>query len=737
MNTGSRFAFALAAALVLVACGGGSGGGKSAVGVSPPPASPVPAPTASSTAYQVHSIVELDGSISLEGFAGAAPLTPPGVTLGPAIAGAVITYPDGSQQVADQQGNFVPSQSAYGVAFHAQLELNAGAQPMVVLSDPAGAARARAMVVSAYRANSVAAGFFARVPAGAYRARAADATINLAGVSTLPAFVPLFSGERAALNVEGLDDSGRVTSLQNAAIRWRAQSGSLVQVPGTNQVFYTAPAGSGADVITATVSLPASSVTFSASSNVAVYDRASAVAVSGRLIGIGGAPIAGAAALFLQTDQPALAESVFWTSLGSAQGAYRRTLPANGIFATGIGLPAAASPSGAFSYFVAGLGGTTGITTGAPGTSTALDLAPAPPATIFTNALDQVQSATPPIISLVRDAWGATGIASSHNAYDADSGVLPILIAVPATLPSPARPAAIAEGQFAGWCYQWIAQGAAAALIVIANADANCTMPGNTAYAITPVASATYAYVRYSLAHPYALASPLNAAPPDALLAEAGTWMQNVQFSGGTISSDAISASAEAYDDGHQTLGSPAYRERAQYNYALGSNGLATVTILSDAIGDPLSGLPVSDFSGTQVQLAPLTGTGSCAGTAVACYSVSGMLTRHFFVSDGAFDRSFAVAQRINGDGSAQYTYQSTGGFDRSKVVLPIAAYDAQSGGNCAVCAAQLAGVYDIDGQTQLGSFTVAADGSVDLKLLGSIRGGPPGPVIGSLHFIL
>src|ERR1700730_737176 len=125
----------VAALLALVGCGGAGGSTQGP----PPRVTPVPVPTSTPRAYQTRYVVagstrRLVQVVPL----GSSPAAPPGGSIGAPVAGAVVTYPGGSRQLADASGVFVPSQSSYGVAHRKLLQTVPEAQPYVVIADPTG-----------------------------------------------------------------------------------------------------------------------------------------------------------------------------------------------------------------------------------------------------------------------------------------------------------------------------------------------------------------------------------------------------------------------------------------------------------------------------------------------------------------------------------------------------------------------------------------------------------------------
>ncbi|TAM60434.1 hypothetical protein EPN52_05230 [bacterium] len=731
------------AALLLAACGGGGGG--SAPGAS---SSPAPQPTASANVYQVRYIIDEDGSIGLEILpAGGQPVAPPGGRVGQPDAGAIITYPDGSTQTADGGGDFVPAQSAYAQANLRSLEISSEAQPYVVVSDPQGQAAPAATEVAAYNGASIASATFERRPASALRLAASAApVVSLGGVRTLPAGIALFTNEIATLHVEGIDIDGHLASLRNAQVSWKAAQGTITPVGGTRAAVYAPPAASGAvpalDTVTATVGFPGSSLQFTATSRIQIFPAGAGVVLSGS------AP-ANAAALFVQAGVPRVFRPYFWLASAGAAGTYRRAVPANVALSSVLGLPLSASAG--FAYVVAGNslapnpGQPSLFTSGAAGTSATANLTPSSPPLTYIDTAGLARNAIPPLIPYLRDAYAAIAGASARHVYDADSGLQPLLASPPpaASLPSPAIPALVSSGLYYHWCYQWQSSGGSETLVLVENAGNSCSQGGNDALTITPAAAAgAYAYVHlYLAAGAYAVAGPgLDpTAGGAALLAEAGSWTQTVTQSAGTLTSDAATVQVQYYNLGHQTLGVPAFDETAAYQYTLGSGtpALATVRITNDTLSDHGSGAVLQTSSRTKTQVSPLHGQGGCVTSngqpvsGVVCYTVSGSLTRTYGVTSGAFTKSFAIAEKLYGDGSTSSTYSSQNVGDASSVTLPFATYAQREASACLVCAANPGTILDVDGSTPLANFTIDRARLVQMNLLG---GGQP---VGAFAFSL
>jgi|GEM_PF-2295756 len=744
-------------ALTLVACGGGGG----SAGVSEPGPSPSPQPTASGIAYQVRYIIEDSGAISLEVIPGnGQPVAPPGSQIGAPVAGATVTYPDGSTQAADGSGDFIPAQSAYAQGNVRQLETSPEAQPLVIVSDPNGKASPAALYVSAYNGANVAAASFARRPMSGFRLTAsAQPTVSLGGVRALPAGLALFTNDLAAVHVEGIDIDGHAASLQNAQIQWSdSAGGTITAVAGTNEAIYVPPQIAGTmpviDTITATVSFPGSSLRFTATSRAQVFPVGAGVRLSGTDTSSTGSALASSAALFVQANVPRIFHPFYWLTLADGSATYARYVPANQTFISILGIPPS-FPGGAFSYVVANNsvapnpGQPSMFTSGNAGTSATADLTLPGSPVQYVDTAGLAKNAIPPLVPYLRDAYAGTVDAQARHVYDADSGIQSLLASPPAlsSLPSPAAPQPIMTGLFFRWCYQWEnLSGIGETLVMEENTASTCSAGGNDAVTVTPGSSpGGYSYVHFFLpTGRYDVGGPTldPTGGGAALLAESGSWTQSVMLSSGTVTSDSATVQAQHYNQGHQTPVAPAFTEQLAYQYTLNGTGpsaLATIQISNDTYSDFANGRVLQQANRTKTQVAPLHGTGGCVSSGgspvagVECYTLTGTLTRTYYVSSGTFTKAFAINEKLYGDGSASLTYASQNPGDASYVSLPIAPYAQRISGACLVCSSNLGAVYDLDGATQLASFTISRGRLVQMNLLDDTTK----QVVGALAFSL
>ncbi|TAM73227.1 hypothetical protein EPN44_14470 [bacterium] len=729
-------------ALALAACGGG-GSAPSGANAN---ANPTPQPTASAGIYQVRYIIDEDGSINLEVFpADGQPVAPPGGQVGQPDGGAVVTYPDGSTQAADAAGDFIPAQSAYAQGNIRQLETSSEAQPYVIVSDPQGKAAPTSTDVTAYNGATVASASFARRPVGGLRLTASTGpVVSLGGVRTLPAGFALFANEIATVHVEGVDIDGHLASLRNAQVSWKAALGKTTQIAGTRAAVYAPPAIGGAspalDTITATVTFAGSSLQFTATSRVQVFPPGAGFALSG-------SALANGSVLFVQADVPRVFHPYFWLTSADGTGQYRRSVPANVTLTSILGIPP--SPGGVFSYAVANNSFAaipsqpSQFTSGVPGASATANLTLPSSPVGYIDTAGLARNAIPPLIPYLRDAYAATIDALARHVYDADSGVQALLAAPPsaASLPSPAVPQLVTTGIYYHWCYQWEMLGGAETLVLEENAGTTCGSGGNDAVTVIPGSAAG----AYSYVHLYLSSGAYNAAGPTldptgggaALLADAGSWTQTLQQSSGTITSDAATVQIQSYNLGHQTLGTPAFDETLAYQYTLnpGTPALATIQIANDTLSDHADGEVLQLSNRTKTQVHPLHGSGGCVTdngapvTGIVCYTVSGSLTRTYYVSSGPFAKNFAIGEKLDGDGSSILTYVSRNAGDASGATIPIASYEQRATSGCLVCAAAPGTMLDVDGSTNLASFTVDRARLVQMNLLDN------GQPVGALAF--
>lgn len=722
-------------AALLSACGGGGGSALSPTGGHGIP-TPSPIPTSTPRSYQGHFIVGLSGNRQSEvvpGNGNNAAVLPPGgkFTDGGALAGARITYPDNSDQYADANGVFVPSQSTYAQKNQKLLQTNPQAQPVVIISDPTGKARPSTARVSAYASAVTPSARMVQATRTIKGLKAMGLIQNLAGVTLLQGTSTMFDTDALNLDVEGIDQDDNIVDLSTATISYSSSlGGSIAQIPGSTQAYYFPPSfGSPSitDSITVTVSAPGSSQQYSASNSIVAVNSANAVQLAGSMQTAAGAAMPSAVALFAQPSRYFAPN--YWLASADSNGNYIAQVPALQKFTPVIGAPDIFSPSGSFDYFVGSTtpdGLTNSYTAPAPGFAS-LNLYLSPTATPFTNAPPE---ALPSYVGFLRDAWYNAVDSSQLRIYEAQSGIQPLLAAgPPSSFPSPASPAPIGSGQLASWCYQWEQISGAPTLVIVEASGSSCNTPGNDGFTITPGASGTFAYVKYASNATYFMNSPLDIST-NANLVESGTWSQTLTSSPpGTIASDVANVTAQLYDAANQTFGSPVYNEALQYTYSVDSSGNSTEQFANDTRTAAIDGSTVAVYNATKTQVAALS---SCLNTTQACFTLSGSVSEKYDPAAGAFTANYALSGTISGDGSSMLKYQSTNAGDMSQVNIPIASNAQQNGSApCLVCG--FAGsMYDVDGSTQIGSFSVTDSRLVQFHVLDA-----NGAAIDSLAFIL
>lgn len=696
MTSIGTLAVAALVAGALVACSGSSattGGVGSRSG-------PGPQPTGASTAppftSQVHFFISLGSTRGIVvSQAGAA--LPTGFTDKGPVANAVVTYPDGSTQIADANGNFTASMSSYAQAHEATLERDTEAQPAIKVQDPARGTPATVATILGYAGSQTSA--------------------TIAGVRTLPLASELFSGDTMLLSIEPVDTVGLPANLGQANVVWNASSGTIAPIVGTNAAIYTAPSVSSTTLDTVTVSVRTSTTAIALASTSAIMTlpRSAGFSVGGNIAGFAGSAGAGDVALFTLKSAPRVSGSYNFFGLADANGTYRAIVPATTDFTTSIGAVGIAAPGGAGSFFGVG-----GFTSGSAGSGGTLNLAFSGTASPFEDLKDEAEVAIAPPISQIRDAFAAGSTASVLQPWATDSGLYPILAAIPTSFPSPATPTAVSSGLFTGWCYQWL-NANAPTLIVVENAGASCSSPGNLALAIVPGAPNAYGFRRYAAPNGYGL--PLDPTQGGAArLLAAGSWTHVAS----DADNDRASVTIEAYGPLATQLGAPIARETLDYTFAR-SSGTATSSVANDVVTDVPSGRVVATGSFTARQKAPLDVSG-CFGSSqpTPCYESSGTIVRSLPTSVGIVQRTLAVATSFAGDGSDRRVIATQSpSSDRSRIDVSLAARAVRVVGSCLVCAT--GALSDEDGSTALGTLTIDSSGVANLTILDTVPSGVPG----------
>lgn len=654
---------------------------------------------------QVHFVVSLLKVRSIFITPAGAKVPAPLIDAGP-VPGAIVTYPDGSTQIADASGIFTPPAAKYGQSNDQYLELNPDAQPAVKVQDPSGTALAGSATIPGY----------ADASAGA----------PLEGLRTLPAGTELFSGTSVLLSAEAADTSDHTASLAGLSVTWSARSGKIVPIPGTATAVYTAPSVSEPllDMVTASVTAPGAGVTLTSSSSIETLPPSLGFTFTGTITSARGTPIPGAAALFTAQNTSRVFGSYNFFARANASGAYSALVPTDIDLLASVGTDAAASPNGVGDFFLTD----SEIETGDPGGSAPLDLSVRNSGEFNDGKEDASRAIAPPIAS-VRDAWFGTEF-TTPGPWAADSGFLALLAAPPKTFPSPAAPAALSSGLFADWCYQWTLRGGVPTFVIIENGAATCSAPGNVAYAIVR-ATGGYTFVHYAAAAGrYSLASPLDPAlGGSAQVLTTGNWsLSNVGISGEPY---VAIVRIDDYGPAAPHLGSPHSTELFRYTYDAGAP-FASATIDEDKLVDVASARTVQTSVVRLTQLATLDGSGCLRpGRPAACYSMNADVMRYGYTSAGAVSASYAAAGTYFGDGSEWRFFAQNHSYHRARISLPVSSRARRAAGNCTICAPSTGALLDGDGVTQLATVTSADVGIGTLTLLDTQADGPPGgPVV-------
>jgi len=701
-------------ASALIACSGSSATTNVAGSPIVPGAQLPTNPTGSSIAppftSQVHFFVSLGSTRGIVVSPAGAAL-PTGFTDKGPVPSAVVTYPDGSTQIADASGRFTASMSVYAQAHEATLEGDTEAQPSIKVQDPARATLATAATVLGHVGPQT------------------NATI--AGIRTLPLASEVFSGDTLLLSIEPVDTVGLPANLGQSNVAWSASVGTIAPIAGTNAALYTAPSVSSAtlDTVSVSVRMSPAAIALASTSAITTLPRSSGFSVSGNISGNAGSSGAGDVALFTQASTPRAAGSYNFFGLADASGAYRALVPATTDFATSLGAVGSEAPGGVGSFFTVGA-----FTSGSSGAGAALNLAFAGNSSTFDDRKDEAELAIAPPISQIRDAFAATSSSSVLQPWATDSGLYPILAAVPANFPSPATPTAVASGLFTGWCYQWT-NASTPTLVIVENEGTSCASPGNLALAIVPGAPNAYGFRRYAAPNGYGVGTPLDPTQGGAArLIAAGSWTHLAA----DADNDLASVMVDAYGPLAPRLGMPIARETLAYSFTR-ANGRATTSIANNAVTDVPSGRVVATGSFTAQQKATLDASG-CFGSSqpTPCYESSGTVVRSLPTSVGVVQRTIAVATSFAGDGSDRRTVATQSpSSDRARIDVSLASRQVRIGASCLVCASGAAALFDEDGSTSLGTLTIDTTGVANLNILDTASSGAPGKPFVTVTFAI
>ena len=640
---------ALCGASALAGCGGGGGSSSALPGPNPTPTIPSNIPGVSTlnsnTSYTVYS-----GTLNGATFLQVAPLGDTGAVSNLSgatpVPGAVIQYPDGSTQVADVLGDFDASQSSWATANNNAVISNPSLEPEVIVFNPGTSALPADAYVATYSTsnNPTTAANMRRIASGT------AATTELSGVAVFPRGYALFDSENRIYHAVGADSNGTFTSLSGATVTWSLSepagcanaggAGKLTAVPGDQTRIVYSPPSSGTfgagcqDIINASVS--ASGANYSGSGNAFYYDPSTAVTLQGVLNDSTGKPVAnglvdlyGGGREFYHGKLYAIADS---------SGNFKRLVPSQRTLYPFGGNPTTTAGKTTYSFFAVN---PQSIPVGAGGSSTTQNLAETSVAAV--NPFKPL----PPLEHAIRDSWLIGDLAQDQFPFgEAQSGGTFAAGTIEAVLQNPSANASgtISKGNFSGWTYQWDStakiavfqqpatqeNGRHAMQVTLAGATMQYAAGGSTA---CPANNTCYNYT--SIYNPAglssALPSPIGTAPAGTILAQDGSFAQNV--SGGTVqgSNFNVNLTRNVYSVGHQTAGSPLYTHTIAYSETPGSLASSATDTWLDASGKQLASVSFTRTPGS--------------GTAIFTYSGSG--TRLFYKPDGTLN--FQVAFTLNG----------------------------------------------------------------------------------------
>lgn len=684
-----RIATVTLACALLAGCGGGGATAPAGAG---PVSTPAPH-TLTTMAFHIIGPASVHAVVIAR--AGTPISVPPGFQLAGPVVDGVLTYPDGSTQTTDSNGLFSPADSSYVQLHSATLQTSAVTQPSVKVSSPAGALGTTNVL-----------------------SFAAPSSVPLAGVTLVPNAAKVFSGEIVVLSAVGTDTDDRITPLDGMGVKWSSAAGATIApIAGTAQALYVAPSGAALnDIVTATVQVPGDSAVYSATTHVETIPAAQGYRISGTMTDASGAALSNASAVFLADDAPRVYPSFDFYAQGDAKGAYTRLLPPNQTFGLAVLSP------GALSAVLAGTSANE-LQTGSAGMGGIGNLVAS--STEFDDSKDDAKNAFPDPIVSVRDGWFAQELMRPYPFW-ADSGVLAVLAAAP-TVNAPAAP--VGSGLFSQWCYQWQSRSGVEVLTIIENTGTSCSSGGNEAFEITPqAASGSYAFSEYrSTSGAYPLNGTLSASA-NALNVASGSWQQTLSGTPAAPLGDSAAVQISLF--GPASSGASIAQLAFTYGYAP-SGTSATMHVDSAQLSDSAAGITLANASGAALRSMDAT---ACAGAAAACYSGSATISRQY---PGSATRTYQAQTVVSGDGSMSFTVASTNAGDASAIVLPVAAAQTRAAGSCVVCASAAGALFDLDGKTRLGSFSVSAAQGVAFNLLDTAEGEAPGQPIDALAFAL
>jgi hypothetical protein len=479
------------------------------------------------------------------------------------LAGGIVTYPDGSTQVTDQSGAFVPANSSYVQENAATIESDPSSGISVTVEDAAGADQPLSMQLQAGQVEGKPGDGNGRQSQSIRAVTGNGRLPDIAAIVALPRTVEVRDGASVPLSIVALDKDGHATLLAGASITWTSPSaGSLVTHPDGSATYRAPATGSGIDRFAATILGSDGTPAFKAGVAVAYVGRERLSRVPVSLIGADGSSASPSTRLgFVRnaSGESAGANSAqsMWFAERSPHGNLTVRLPSDGTF-----VPFALSTQGYSSV-------------NAPGGTQPFSPAEDAERALFTLGTSPFSLPRPVAVepsTAIRDADLLSAVPRERNLFDPASGLASLLA-------TPFAPAAgtVASGTFAGWTFEWQGSSSAPTLVLLESLNGR----GGTASAtISPLGDgATFAFARYRSATALDLTRPLVAAQDGSLLTSDGAWSQSPAGAGVTAS-----LQLNLYDLEHQTPGIPAFSERGTFlGAAVANAAYRSMSIYDDA----------------------------------------------------------------------------------------------------------------------------------------------------------
>jgi hypothetical protein len=358
-------------------------------------------------------------TVGLAPLGASAPTNDPGWAL--VTTGALILYPDGSDQVSDVLGNFDASQSPWAINNAAALAANPNDNPEVWVILPLGNSQsALDTTVIAYAPpgspQMVASSL--RVAMGARLPQSGSTPTELTSVSVYPRGSALFDNQTRTFSVVGTDSDGNYVSLAHAAVSWSlggcttaaGGAGHVTQFSDNNAKASYSPPSSGTytapDAVTASVT--ANGTTYCASGNALYYDPSQGVTISGVLQDPTAKPVANGVVAFFGGGREFYHGNLI--AVTDANGNFRRTLPPNRTLSL-VGGKSVISGGHASSATFYTLNPAT-VTAGAGGTTIAA--ANYQESVAFQNPFKPL----PPLDRAIRDAYYVSGVTAANFPFN-------------------------------------------------------------------------------------------------------------------------------------------------------------------------------------------------------------------------------------------------------------------------------------------------------------------------------